>query len=525
MADELEKDANDRLAACRTWKDLWVLDFKECYFFTAPNRQRQISSQTAPAVQRLLDAPELYTDQGFLICGDFVTEIVNTFMPEAQHWVERGKGMDLQPEVWDKIKDQVAEDDVKIFEAIKASNLYSEIPKAFYPDLALGTCAIWIDRPHAFKPIACLAVPLRELEVNLGPDGEIDDRWVVRYVRNSLVRGVLGEELWKQLPRDAVDECGNQPTNRSELRWGFWRKWEEVGDELWQHVIMFKDKVIHDGECRGEGSCPLIVPRFNPSSDWPWGLGPMLMGLPTFRQIDELERQRMEHGELSLTPPISYPDDSFTNVEQGIEPGMAYPIRPGTAGDIQPLYKVTPPEEGSYQYDEKLKNLRKLFYVDQPEQRGDTPPTLGQWLDEMARAQRRIGTPGYSFWREGPCKIFLRYKYLLERAQTIRPLQVDGRAVAAVPYNPAQRAAEQQDIATAMQFAQMAAQMFPEEWKMAVDGRVTMEALAEKMRVMDLIKFRDKAQVAAVVQQMASLIGGQAPGAQPPEGSGAPAPA
>jgi hypothetical protein len=37
----------------------------------------------------------------------------------------------------------------------------------------------------------------------------------------------------------------------------------------------------------------------------------------------------------------------------------------------------------------------------------------------MARAQRRIGRPGLPFWREGPAKIFLRFKYLLERAGAI----------------------------------------------------------------------------------------------------------
>src|SRR6266581_354778 len=84
----------------------------------------------------------------------------------------------------------------------------------------------------------------------------------------------------------------------------------------------------------------------------------------------------------------------------------------------------------NYAYEQKLKKLRKLFYVDLPEQTGDTPPTLGQWLDEMARAQRRIGTPGLPFWREGPAKIFLRFKYLLEKQGAIQPVKVDDKTVA-----------------------------------------------------------------------------------------------
>ena len=50
----------------------------------------------------------------------------------------------------------------------------------------------------------------------------------------------------------------------------------------------------------------------------------------------------------------------------------------------------------------------------------------------MARAQRRIGTPGLSFWRD-LSQIFLRYKYLLEASKAIAPVQVDGRNVATMP--------------------------------------------------------------------------------------------
>ena len=214
---------------------------------------------------------------------------------------------------------------------------------------------------------------------------------------------------------------------------------------------------------------------------------------------------RMENAALSIKPPITYPDDSFVNVEQGVEEGMAYPIRPGTEGAVKNIYTPPPPEVANYQYQEKLKKLRKLFFVDYPEQTGDTPPTLGQWLDEMARAQRRVGTPGLPFWKEGPAAIFLRFKYLLEAAGAIKPIRVDGRAVATMPRNPAQAAAEQQEVGMAIKAAQFLAAMFPEEWKMYVDGKATMVAILAKMRV-KLIKMRSTDQVKAAVEQMAQLV-------------------
>lgn len=518
--EKLEKEANRRLADCRTWKSYWELDFKECYFFCSPHRQRTISSMTEPAQQRMLDAPELNTDEAFLLSQDFVTEVVNTFMPEAQPWCERGPGMDIAPGAWEKVEKQVKDDDAKIFAAMKASNLYPEVAKAFYPDLAIGTVALWIDRPHASAPINTSSIPLRELECNLGPYGEIDDRFAVRYTRNCYVRELVGEDVWGKISARMKKAIEDKPQVRTQVIWGFWRNWEDKGDECWQHVILVGARLVHETTIKGEGSCPMLVFRFNPSSDWPWGLGPMIQGLPSFRQIDELEMALMENASLSLRPPITFPSESFTNVEQGLEEGMAYPILPGHEGAVKKIYDVPPANPANYAYEDRLRKLRKLFFVDLPEQTGDTPPTAAQWYDEMARAQRRIGVPGLSFWREGPSKIFLRFQHLLEQAGMIKPLRVDGRAVATLPRNPAQAAAEMQEVATAVKYLSITGPAFPEEYKLRIDGGETMKNLKNKMRA-DLIAFRDEDKVNTALDQIQKLAGGATPS---PDGSAAPQP-
>jgi len=516
---ELEAEAIDRLRDARRWKELWVIDFRECYFFSAPHRQRQVSSQTKPPVQRLLDAPELQTSCGYEWTGDFVTEVVNTYMPEAQNWCERGPGMFISPDMFKQVQDQVRKQDKQIFEAMKASNLYPEIAKAFNPDLAIGTVGLWIDMRRPHLPIEVMACPLRELEVNIGPGGLIDDRFVIRYTKYRYLKSLLPKDV--SLPKKIEDQIRDVPNNSTDIKWGFWRLWEE-DEETWQHTIQVEDDLVHDARMVGEGSCPLIVGRWNATSDWPWGYGPLIQTLPDLRQIDELEGRKIDVIDRNLDPPLGYPDDSFTHVEQGVENGMAYPIRVGSQDAIKPLYSQVNVESAMLEHQEMEHRGKRLFYIDYPEQRGDTPPTLGQWLDELARAQRRIGTPGLPFWREVPAQIFLRFKYLLERMGTIQPIVVDGRAISLRPYNPAQRAAEQQEIATATQFAQIMAQMFPEEWKAVVDGRETMTAFMEKMRVTGLIKLRDPQAVNNFVQQIAPLVvGRERPGAPTLAGGGA----
>jgi len=516
----LEQQGIRRLKACRVQKANWVIDFRECYFFTAPHRMRNVTSETKQPKTHLHDEVELNTDLGFDLAQEFVTEVVNTYMPEGQPWCERGPGMFLSDDAWQKVSDDVRKGDQKIFSAMKASNLYPELTKSFYPDLAIGTVGLWIEQPHPSQPITCWAIPLRELECNLGPYGEIDDRFAIRYTRNGYVREIVGEDIWAKIEAtlpETAKVVTEKPNEDTEVRFGFWRLWQKFDDEWWQHVVYVGDKLVHDVELKGCGCCPLNVGRWNPSADWPWGLGPLIQGLPSLRQIDELEAMLIENVEKHVAPPIGFPDDSFAAVEQGLESGMAYPIRPGTEGAIKPIYNPGPPDAGVYQYEQKEHRLRRLFFIDFPKQTGDTPPTLGQWLDEIARAQRRIGTPGLPFWREVPAKIFLRFQYLLEKNKTIPELKVDGVGVSLQPRNPAQAAAEQQEVGMAVKAIQILGGAFPEEFKVQIDGKATMEAILQKMRV-TMLKFRAPEEVQQAVAQISQLVAGR----QRPQGQEAP---
>lgn len=520
---KLETEARDRRQAAKAWKSQWELDFRECYFFSSPHRQRIMDSSSSGTINRLNDAGELNTDEAFILCGDFVTEVTAAFMPEAKEWCERGPGMDLPPGVWDQVKKKVKEGDTAIFNAMKASNFYSEVAKGFYPDLSIGTVGLWIDRPHPASPIINCAIPLREIEINLGPYGDVDDRFVVRHTRNAHVRELLGEEIYDKVGAKLKKEIEENTRQRTLIVWGYWRIWSDRSDEVWQHVVLVGkggENLVHDVQIKGEGCCPVWIGRFNPSPDAPFGLGPLIQGLPSLRQIDEAEMMLQENAELSLRPPTTFPSGSLP-VDQGFESGFAYPIQPGEEVAIKRIYDAPPANSENYAYEQKVKKLRKLFYVDLPEQTGDTPPTLGQWLDEMARAQRRIGTPGMPFWRD-LSQIFLRYKYLLEKAKVIEPVEVKGTKVSTMPRNPAQAAAEQQELAEAARTAQILGGMFPEEFKMNMDGRKTMQAFIEKSRTGGVLTMRPIAEVAKATTQMAQLAGARHTG---DPGDTAPAPA
>jgi hypothetical protein len=505
LTKELQKESNSRLADARQQKAQVEMDMRECYFFSAPRRARMVTSQSAMPNTRLHDEGLLQTSLFFELTQDFVTVVLNAFMPQANPWCERRAGAMVPTDAWKQVEDRVKQGDVKIFDAMKASNLYPEVAKAFYPDLAIGTVGLWIDDPRPAESVVVAAVPLRELEINLGPFGEIDDRFVVRHTKNRHVKALLPGI---SLPAKLETAIKEKPGADCEIRWGFWRLWDRVDDECWQHVVMVGKDLVKAVVLQGAGCCPLVVGRFNANADWAYADGPLMQALPDARQVDELEGQKISHVELSLTPPLTYPDDSFAAVEQGIEPGAAYPIRPGSEGAVKRMYDPGSMEAGIYEMSDKESRLRRMFFVDFPQQRGDTPPTATQWLDEMQLAQRRIGTPGLSFWREVPAKIFLRFQYLLEKAGTLEAITVDGKHVSLQPYNPAERAAEQQEVMTNVQTLGICMQTFPEEAKIQIDGGATMRNIVKKTRA-DLIVFRDPDQIKQAVANISQLVKGK----------------
>jgi hypothetical protein len=526
MAAPLEKEAVQRLQDAKQIRALWDPDFREAYFFTAPHRiapNRTSSTQEAQtAIARNTngdgrgdtDNPsELQTGIGFEVATDFATTLLNAFVPQTEKWCELSAGPDVDPGMEQQIKAQTTKLDEAAFKAIKASNFYTEFAKAAFPDGSIGTMAMWIKEPGGARPIECLAAALRELYLVLGPDGRIDDRFVVRPTRYRYLPALLPGITLPQKIADMVKSSGQKAC---EVTWGFWRLWDQAV-ETWQHIILVDQKMVHEATMSGAGCCPLIVGRFNATSDSPWGYGPTIMALSDMRQADELEALKIEGIDFQTRPPIGFPDDSFTAIEAGIEPGMAYPVRPGSEGPMKELFKPGAVDGVMYETTVTEERIRRLHYNDTPTQRGKTPPTATQWTGELVQSQRRLGTPGLSFFDEFVAGVFVRFLYLLKKRgklQSIGSVEVNGNEIAVFPNNPAQRAADMQEVNNALQLIEIGAKAFPEEWKVAVDGQKTIENFKAKLGD-SIVAFRDPAAVQQAIGQISQLVGGAAPGAPP----------
>jgi hypothetical protein len=509
---DLEKEVAQRLADARRQKSLVESNLREAYFFTDPQRYREVSSRKATSDSRPDDANELSTSLGMEVAQDFATEMINTFMPSIINWADQKASVDIPEDRRDEIEEIVSAQTLSVMQAIKQSNFYDTAAMGFTPDLSLGTVALWIEDKKAHRPIETLSVPIRELEINVGPNGDVDDRFVVRHTRYRHVKALLPGVT---LPDDVVEKIKKKPQERCEITWGFWRNYDRDDETVWKSVIMIGPKLVFETELVGEGSCPLIVGRFNPDTMFPHGRGPAIKALPELLQLDETEVLTMESADASIHPAFAYQDDGVLNLSDGIEAGQGYVARSWGPGG--PVHRLTP--EGNVQFAEyriaKIESrIRRLFFVDFPEQAGKTPPTAEQWIDEMVRAKRRIGTPGRVFWKEVPAEVFKRFKWLLEKRGTIEPITVDGKQLALVPYDPTEQAQEHQEVNVANRILEMARNHFPQMLEVMVDGPATLKTVKEKLRD-KIVVLRKRDQMQQAAELIAATQGGGGMGGGP----------
>jgi hypothetical protein len=508
--DPLEKEALDRLQECREQKAHIQSDLTEAYVFAAPHRARSISSTSKPGSAKPGSESEVDTNFFMEMCGDFPTEIENTFMPQTGGWAQRKAGPAVPKDKVQKVEDLAAEGDKTIFSMIGASNFYEEFGKGANPDLSIGVFAMWIDHRHPWEPIHCQSVPIRELEFKLGPDGRIDDRFVVRHTKNRYVKAILPGV---KLPADLLKEIDEKPEGEAVVARGFWRLWDreaEEGGERWQYVALVNEKKVHDVVCKGRGSIALVIGRFGADCDYAWPRGPLLKTLADGRVIDELAYKKVEAIDFHIQPPVAWPGDL---PDDDIEAGRLYSLPLGHAESIKNIYEPPALDPAIYFASETEQRVKRLFYLDNPTQPGKTPPTATQWLDEMTMKQQRIGQPGYAFWTEACGGTFVRFQYLGEKAGWILPVEIDGKAITLLPYNPAQKSIEQQEVAMFARFVQIAGEAFPEEFKLGTDGTKSMAKLARKMAVLGIWVPRDPDDIKQALAHLQALAQNGTPGA------------
>lgn len=444
------------------------------------------------------DPEEIFSDLVSDVAEDFGGDLFHTMTPENTDWVEYEAGAGVPEEQEAEVLEFIAGREKTIAKALKGSNYYDEGPTAF-KDVVIGNVAMWSDRHTLTSPITFEAIPLSECYFRLGAYG-IEDRFRESKYYYSDLKTLFPKA---KFPIELEDKIKNS-SGQAKVCWGFWKDYKDPENPTWVQRVRVDDKEIGlDKELGGEGSCPLLVGRFNPRPKTPWGFGPGRRMLPTMRVLDELVRMNLESMDHALDPPYTYVHDGMLDLSDGLEPGVGYPSMPGSGDSVKTI------QGGQLDYgffvEERIEErIRNGFYRDMP-QRGKTPPSASQYMGEEQKQTRRMARPAGKLWKEFGLGLLKRVEWLETQpggSMDGENFQVlDGNLVTLRPISPLERAQARDEVLVAQGLMQMNVEALgPEQSALLIDGPKTMRNVKAKMND-KLVIYRTEEELQEIAKQ------------------------
>jgi hypothetical protein len=443
-------DFQNRYSLAKRWRDAERPYLEEIYSFICPGREYDFSRSYHSTTQH---DTETFISLAEELALDFASDLVTYFTPAEAKWAEYLVTADIPQDAAKAVTDLVTEREAQLFDLIQTSN-YNDIAPQLMFEVNHGTTAMWVQQGHISQPIHCEVVPPHELLVLPGYMG-ILDRFREQMVPARDLRPMFAN--WPEV------DLQSNPKLRSKIEkgnsnvkvcWGFWLSWEDPGNPMWKFEITI------DGDCVTKGahtlgpyagSCPLLTGRFNPIPGKPWGRGPARKSLPDLRVLNKVDEVVLTAMDQALHNTLIYPDDGFLDFSEGMEVGRAYPASRGfTRDQIYELQKGTSLDYGWLSEERLEERIRAAFYQDGPRQRGDTPPTASQWLDERRRVQQRLGKPSAPLWKELFIPFIQRIETLgVESGKMEEAISHQGEAISVLPISPLQKAQNQDKVLVA----------------------------------------------------------------------------
>ena len=494
------QDFSTRYTSAKRHRDAVRPLIEQVFRFCAPDRHKDFT--TNQMVNPGTEATDTFTSIGEELATDLAGDLVTYYLPPEVRWFEYEVIAPVPQDQAAAVLEMVQKREDDLVALIQSTNLADISPSLMFETATHGTPAIWVDVHHIQQPIYCEVVPPHELLVTPGHAGILDrfrEKTIyAQHLESTLQSFIAAGEADITDPK--LQEKIKKPGATVVLCWGFWVDWKDPGNPQWRCEITVDGKRVTPDEpiTLGPlaGSCPLLVGRFNPRPGRAWGRGPGIKALPDFRTLDTLTDTVLSGLDQSMMNTIIYPDDGFIDLSNGIVAGTAIPAHRGfTRDQIYDLSRNVNVDQGFFTEERFENKLRTAFYQDGPRQRGETPPTAAQWLDERRRVQQRLGKPSAPMWTEMILPMVQRFEYLaVELGKIEEAISHNGQAISVIPLSPLQKAQNQDKVMVTRSNLEMLANFVgPEGMAQFVDVIGTGKEIV-RVSGDELLKFHDAPQ-------------------------------
>lgn len=512
--DPLLKAMRTRVQRAELDRNKHIGRIHDCYKYALPWRHKANQNN----VPDQLD--EIFDETVASVLEDFAADMLNTFTPQRDNWLEFQPVKSLDQAERRQVSDDIKKLQAFVFNEMARSNLYQALQEA-YLDLGPGTICLLIKDFDSTKPVHCEAIPATDLLITRGPFGFVDGTFrKKKYLRTEV------SVLWPDANMSLLSpEPEQKDVQELEVTDGCWRDWEDKGDESYRYAVECESKIIYEKTYKGPGSYPFIVARWSRDSTTAWGVGPTYRTLPAIKTLNHVRYLDLKNYDKHVDPPTSYEDDGVMNLDGGISPGTWLPRAVGSKAP-ETMESQSRFDVAVFERDELRSAIRKAHYQDRPEQLGKTPPTATQWADERSERARRMGTPATNLVQELQYPLARRFMFLLAERGVLPKVVLRDETIDMQPISPLLRAQEQEAVVRRDKFAELITARFgPQVAMIVIDLVQYAQAQGKDLGIEDKI-LRNEADIAEAIKKflpvLQSATAGR-PGEIAPPGLGPPA--
>jgi len=467
-----------------------------------------VTGNSSVAANRIEEQDDQFDNELEIVAEDFASDMISTFTPRHERWVLFEPAEDLTEGQRREIAPQLKIIGDTIFAELERSNYWDAAQECF-AFWGVSTMACAISDMGLMQPLHFQPIEIPDLLMERAPDGSVSGKWRDMVLTPAEQNMLWGASMGMYFP----PATGSQANKKQKVIEGCDRDWSTPGVERWNYRIFVDGKQRVKATYEGAGSCPVVCCRFRQQADSAWGPGPFKKATPRARVLDELAYLNLKGLGRTIDPPFSYEEDGLANFDGGMEPGNAYARAPGSEAP-EPFLPDVRFDATFFQAEEMRKAIKRAAYQDRPEQPGDTPPTLGQWMDEKAWNTRRKELPRDRCVREWVLPIIERVAWILAKRGVLPEVKLKGGKVVNVrPISPLSKAKDLEDMNLTGQVLAMAGNIGAAlQVGVPIDATATMENLIATAKERHIV-MKTPEQLAQEAMMQAAAQGGLPDGA------------
>lgn len=500
---EIAKEKLKRYKKAKAFREQWVPLFEECYDYSLPMRQ---SFYYEEAGQRRDE--KIFDETAVVGVQEFASRLQAGIVPNFARWADLVAGSEVPNEQRDSVDNDLDEVTDYVFEVLQNSNFSQEVHESFM-DLAVGTGVLCVEEGDSVNPVNFRAIPLPQVVLDTGPNGEIDHIFRER-------KHIRFDDLPILYPDSEFDPKVTRMMNmdrETSVLEIVCKDYQKKNEEAYYHyaICMTTDTVLYEKTMKGIGSNPFVCFRWSPSSGEVYGRGPLINALAAIKTCNITVEMILENAQMAMAGIYQMEDDGVVNPDTiNLVPGTIIPKAMGSAG----LTPITP--AGNFNVSQLIlsemrTNIKEALYNQMLGDPNKTPASATEVAERMADLSRRMGAAFGRLQAELVQPVLQRVIYILKKQGRIEIPTVNGREVKIRSVSPLAQAQNNQDIATVGRFLEMMQSAFgPQITPVIIDPEQVAVYLAKKFSMPDTL-IRDeeqRKQISQMMQQLASQAQG-----------------